>query len=74
MYGLDGEEIWYADFRKGEGVYSLPVFIDPISYEEGVYAQALANQQVCKINLEISRKGNKDIPAQLGKKCELLLS
>lgn len=69
MIGLDEEEIWHADFRRGVGVYSVPTFIDPIAYEEGIYAQALAEQQVCKINLEISRKANKDIPAQLGKKC-----
>lgn len=71
MYGLDGEEIWYADFKKGDGVYPQPDFIDPIRYEEGIYSSAVANQQICKANLEIARKGNKGMPAERGKNSRL---
>uniref|UniRef100_A0A3B4GHD7 HLA class II histocompatibility antigen, DR alpha chain-like n=1 Tax=Pundamilia nyererei TaxID=303518 RepID=A0A3B4GHD7_9CICH len=42
MYGLDGEELAYADFNKKEMIYPLPRFIDPISYVEGTYEQAVA--------------------------------
>uniref|UniRef100_A0A1A7XD42 Ig-like domain-containing protein n=1 Tax=Iconisemion striatum TaxID=60296 RepID=A0A1A7XD42_9TELE len=63
MYSLDGEEKWYADFRKGEGVYPQAPFIDPpYRYEDGTYAGAVADQQVCKYNLKIYRKATKDIP------------
>ncbi|CAF91234.1 unnamed protein product [Tetraodon nigroviridis] len=65
MYGLDGEERWYADFKRGEGVYALPDFVDPLKFPEGTYSQAVADQQICKINLGISRKGNKDMPREL---------
>lgn len=71
MYGLDGEEVWYADFKKGEGVYPQPDFIDPITYEEGTYSSAVADQQICKTNLGIARDGNKDMPAKLGKNSTL---
>uniref|UniRef100_A0A1A8QL25 Ig-like domain-containing protein n=1 Tax=Nothobranchius rachovii TaxID=451742 RepID=A0A1A8QL25_9TELE len=65
MYTLDGEEIWYADFKKGEGVYPQAPFIDPpIRYEEGVYAQAVADLQVCRSNLDIVLKETKDIPLE----------
>ncbi|XP_075891296.1 rano class II histocompatibility antigen, B alpha chain [Nelusetta ayraudi] len=53
MYGLDGEEMWYADFERGVGVNTMPPFADPLDYEEGTYEQAVANQQVCKANLGI---------------------
>ena len=66
MYGLDGEERWYADFRKGEGVYPLPDFVDPIKFEVDPYSQAVADQQTCKSNLGISRKGNKDMQPESG--------
>uniref|UniRef100_A0A3B4GF97 HLA class II histocompatibility antigen, DR alpha chain-like n=1 Tax=Pundamilia nyererei TaxID=303518 RepID=A0A3B4GF97_9CICH len=52
MYGLDGEELAYADFNKKEMIYPLPRFIDPISYVEGTYEQAVGDQQVCKTNLQ----------------------
>lgn len=71
MYGLDGEELWYADFRKQEGVYPQPDFVDLVKFEEGVYSQAVADLQVCKFNLGIGRKGNKDMPRELGKNSKI---
>ncbi|MEQ2303729.1 hypothetical protein AMECASPLE_019903 [Ameca splendens] len=67
MYALDAEEMWVADFKKGEGVYPQPPFIDPIRYQEGAYEQAVANQQICRSNLKNSRIGMKDVPVEKGK-------
>ncbi|XP_041744274.2 H-2 class II histocompatibility antigen, A-U alpha chain [Coregonus clupeaformis] len=62
MYGLDGEEMWYADFNKGKGVISQPPFADPFSYVPGTYEQAVGAQGVCKGNLATSIKANKNPP------------
>ncbi|KAM4714223.1 HLA class II histocompatibility antigen, DR alpha chain-like isoform 2-T2 [Anableps anableps] len=64
MYSLDGEEMWVADFKKKEGVEPQPPFIGHISYVEGTYQQAEANQQICRTNLEIDRKAMKDVPLE----------
>nr|AEO44574.1 MHC class II antigen alpha chain [Oreochromis niloticus]AYN72121.1 MHC class II antigen alpha chain [Oreochromis niloticus] len=64
MYGLDGEEIGYADFNKQKYMYPQPSFIDPISYQEGVYEGAVANQQVCRENIKLFGKGMKDFPPE----------
>ncbi|XP_012715027.2 HLA class II histocompatibility antigen, DR alpha chain [Fundulus heteroclitus] len=64
MYTLDGEELWVADFKQEKGVYPQPPFIDPITYVEGTYDTAVANQQVCRINLGNSRKAMKEIPLE----------
>uniref|UniRef100_A0A3Q1F4U7 Mamu class II histocompatibility antigen, DR alpha chain-like n=1 Tax=Acanthochromis polyacanthus TaxID=80966 RepID=A0A3Q1F4U7_9TELE len=61
MYTLDREEIWYADFSKGEGVRPQPDFIDPIDYPGG-YESAKANLQVCQTNLKMTREAMKDFP------------
>uniref|UniRef100_A0A8C9XCQ1 HLA class II histocompatibility antigen, DR alpha chain-like n=2 Tax=Sander lucioperca TaxID=283035 RepID=A0A8C9XCQ1_SANLU len=60
LYGLDGEEKWYADFINKRGVDIQPSFIDHISYPKGTYEKAVANQQICRQNLEIALKGLKD--------------
>ncbi|XP_047194918.1 H-2 class II histocompatibility antigen, A-U alpha chain-like [Hippoglossus stenolepis] len=59
-YNLDGEEMWYADFINNRGVYPQPSFIDHMSYQEGVYQQAVANVQICKGNLGTLRQALKD--------------
>nr|AYA57857.1 MHC class II antigen alpha [Salvelinus malma] len=61
MYGLDGEELWYADFKKGEGVVALPPFVDPMSFPEQ-YGAAVGNQGACKANLATSIKAYKNPP------------
>nr|AFD01247.1 MHC class II alpha subunit [Oreochromis niloticus] len=63
MYGLDGEEVWYADFNKQTGVEPLPDFADSIDFP-GHYESAAANQQVCKQNLQTLRKMMKDYPLE----------
>ncbi|XP_018530295.1 RLA class II histocompatibility antigen, DP alpha-1 chain [Lates calcarifer] len=64
MYSLDGEEIWYADFINKRGVEPQPSFIDHISYREGTYEVAEADQPICRSNLKNSRLGMKDIPVE----------
>uniref|UniRef100_A0A3Q1F116 H-2 class II histocompatibility antigen, A-U alpha chain-like n=1 Tax=Acanthochromis polyacanthus TaxID=80966 RepID=A0A3Q1F116_9TELE len=63
MYTLDGEVIWYADFKKGEGVRPQPDFIDPIDVPGG-YEAAVNEQQICRFNLNVSRRGMKDLPLE----------
>ncbi|XP_036967159.1 RLA class II histocompatibility antigen, DP alpha-1 chain-like [Acanthopagrus latus] len=63
MYGLDGEVMWYADFKNKKGVEPVPDFVG-ITYEEGTYQQAEANQQICRTNLENHRKAFKDFPLE----------
>ena len=67
MYALEGEEMWFADFVNKKGVEPQPSFIDHMSYREGTYEQAVANQQICKSNLKIVRTSMKDIPLNNGK-------
>uniref|UniRef100_A0A3B4HBL2 HLA class II histocompatibility antigen, DR alpha chain-like n=1 Tax=Pundamilia nyererei TaxID=303518 RepID=A0A3B4HBL2_9CICH len=62
MFGLDGEELAYADFNKQEMIYPLPPFIDPFTYQEGTYEAAVANLQICQQNLKTVRVGMKDFP------------
>ncbi|XP_053199702.1 H-2 class II histocompatibility antigen, A-U alpha chain-like [Scomber japonicus] len=63
MIALEGEEVWYADFNKGEGVVALPPFVDPITYQEG-YEQAVGDLQICKQNLKIFGNAMNDIPLE----------
>lgn len=67
MYGLEGEEKWYADFNKHTGVDPPPDFIGSFNYREGTYDTAVANQQICRSNLKIRRDAMKDIPLEHGK-------
>ncbi|XP_003459300.1 mamu class II histocompatibility antigen, DR alpha chain [Oreochromis niloticus] len=64
MYGLDGEEKWYADFNKHTGVDAPPDFIGSFNYQEGAYENAVANQQICRANLKVDSKGMKDFPLE----------
>lgn len=66
MYGLDGEERYYADFNKQKEIYVLPPFADPVT-NPGAYEGAVADQQVCRSNLKIRRNAMKDIPLEHGK-------
>uniref|UniRef100_A0A3B1K4E1 H-2 class II histocompatibility antigen, A-Q alpha chain-like n=1 Tax=Astyanax mexicanus TaxID=7994 RepID=A0A3B1K4E1_ASTMX len=63
IYGLDGEEMWHADFRLEKGVMTLPQFADPYSYVEGTYEGAVSNIETCKSNLANSKKAN-NYPAE----------
>ncbi|KAI4880978.1 hypothetical protein NFI96_013659, partial [Prochilodus magdalenae] len=51
MYGLDGEEMWHADFTQGKGVDTWPAFTDPRAYVAETYEQAVTAVEVCKHNL-----------------------
>ncbi|XP_066499496.1 H-2 class II histocompatibility antigen, A-U alpha chain-like isoform X2 [Hoplias malabaricus] len=62
IYGLDGEEVWHADFSLEKGVMTLPQFVDPYSYAEGTYEQAVADIETCRNNLGLSIKGYNNPP------------
>ncbi|XP_056156110.1 H-2 class II histocompatibility antigen, A-U alpha chain-like [Lampris incognitus] len=65
VYTLDGEEMWYADFVKKEGVEPQPPFIDHMTYQEGAYEQAVANQGICRQNLKVAQQAYKNPPLKL---------
>uniref|UniRef100_A0A667ZCU7 H-2 class II histocompatibility antigen, A-U alpha chain-like n=1 Tax=Myripristis murdjan TaxID=586833 RepID=A0A667ZCU7_9TELE len=64
MYGLDGEERWYADFKNHRGVIALPKFADQASYT-GFYELAEAQHELCKHNLAADRRAYKNPPPEL---------
>ncbi|XP_039465056.1 RLA class II histocompatibility antigen, DP alpha-1 chain-like [Oreochromis aureus] len=61
---LDNEVVWYADFNKHTGVDSLPAFADHPHWQEGMYEEAVANQQICRQNLKMARSAMKDFPKE----------
>nr|AYN72139.1 MHC class II antigen alpha chain [Oreochromis niloticus] len=63
MYGLDGEELAYADFNKQKEIYPQPPFIDPMNCP-GCYDTAVADQQTCRENMKRCGKGMKDYPPE----------
>ncbi|XP_063325246.1 H-2 class II histocompatibility antigen, A-U alpha chain-like [Pelmatolapia mariae] len=63
MFGLDGEELGYADFNKQKEIYPQPPFIDPIICP-GCYDGAVAFQHICRSNLKKRRDAMKDIPLE----------
>uniref|UniRef100_A0A3Q4I1U8 Ig-like domain-containing protein n=1 Tax=Neolamprologus brichardi TaxID=32507 RepID=A0A3Q4I1U8_NEOBR len=62
MYGLDGEEVAYADFNYHTEVYILPPFADPMTYP-GAYKQAVTELKVCRHNLKALGAVMKDYPS-----------
>ena len=66
MVGLDGDEIYYADFKNKKAVYPQPDFVG-FRFVEGIYQQAEANQQICKQNLDVARQAFKDFPLESGR-------
>nr|AAF65679.1 MHC class II alpha subunit [Aulonocara hansbaenschi] len=64
MYGLDGEELAYADFNKQEFIYPQPPFIDRFTYQEGAYELAVGEQHTCRENMKRFGKGMKDFPPE----------
>ncbi len=68
LYGMDGEEVWHADFIKGVGVVTLPDFSDPIGYD-GFYQAAVSQQVVCKQNLAVSIEAYKNPQEKMGRIC-----
>ncbi|XP_074484248.1 H-2 class II histocompatibility antigen, A-U alpha chain-like isoform X4 [Sebastes fasciatus] len=63
MYGLDGEEVWYADFMNNREVDPQPRFVDHISYPGGL-ENAKAELQICRTNLQNDRRALKDFPLE----------
>lgn len=67
MFGLDGDELYYADFVNKKAVYPQPPFADPMNFGEDAYQTSEAELQICKTNLENVRRGYKNPKAKLGK-------
>ncbi|KAM3590584.1 uncharacterized protein V6R79_012200 [Siganus canaliculatus] len=63
MYGLDGEELWFADFINKKGVNPQPSFVQQLDFT-GFYEAAVGELQICRGNLQNSRKFNKDVPLE----------
>ncbi|XP_015224608.1 PREDICTED: H-2 class II histocompatibility antigen, A-U alpha chain-like [Cyprinodon variegatus] len=62
MIALDGEEKWFADFKKGEAEEPQPPFMDHTSFPKEAYEAAVGDLQNCRSNLEVSRRASKGIP------------
>ncbi|XP_029591961.1 H-2 class II histocompatibility antigen, A-U alpha chain-like [Salmo trutta] len=64
VFGLDGEEKWYADFNKGKGVVVQPPFSDPLNYDR-FYEHAVGSQEILKANLAKCIKAYKNPPEKI---------
>uniref|UniRef100_A0A3Q3I9X7 Ig-like domain-containing protein n=1 Tax=Monopterus albus TaxID=43700 RepID=A0A3Q3I9X7_MONAL len=64
MFGLEGEEQWYADFVNNRGVDALPDFVDHFTFP-GLYEFALSEREQCRQNLKKLRAAYKDLPLEL---------
>ncbi|XP_004575941.2 SLA class II histocompatibility antigen, DQ haplotype D alpha chain isoform X2 [Maylandia zebra] len=62
MFGLNREELWYADFEKQMDVYPQPPFVQPISFGDEAYKIAVANLYGCRQFLQLSETAMKDFP------------
>uniref|UniRef100_A0A8C9XJZ9 Ig-like domain-containing protein n=1 Tax=Sander lucioperca TaxID=283035 RepID=A0A8C9XJZ9_SANLU len=54
MYGMDGEEAWYSDFKNKKGVLVLPSFADSVRVPEGLYEESVVSLQGCKNALKLA--------------------
>ncbi|XP_037336086.2 H-2 class II histocompatibility antigen, A-U alpha chain-like [Pungitius pungitius] len=63
LFGLDGEELWYADFKQGKGVNPQPTFVVPMDVP-GDYEYALSEQRMCRNILKMDREAYKDLPLE----------
>ncbi|XP_077401757.1 H-2 class II histocompatibility antigen, A-U alpha chain-like [Vanacampus margaritifer] len=64
FYGLDGEDMWVANFTANRGVEPQPNFVDHMSYSKEAFSVAVANVIACKRNLIIARQAMKDQPLE----------
>ncbi|XP_030621304.1 H-2 class II histocompatibility antigen, A-U alpha chain-like [Chanos chanos] len=62
-YEFDGDELGYIDFKKKEGISTLPDFADPIDF--AYYEFALAEMAACKVQLERAKYGFRKPPEQM---------
>ncbi|XP_062855481.1 mamu class II histocompatibility antigen, DR alpha chain-like [Trichomycterus rosablanca] len=61
MYGIDGEENYYADFVKQKVVNMQPPFAD-LGELQDMYEQAVGAMELCKQNLQMVKSLYKDRP------------
>ncbi|XP_077357075.1 H-2 class II histocompatibility antigen, A-U alpha chain-like [Festucalex cinctus] len=64
FYGLDGEDMWVADFTSNKGIEPQPSFVDHMSYGKDAFSAAVGELITCKRNLNIVRKALKDQPLE----------
>uniref|UniRef100_A0A8C9XLR1 Ig-like domain-containing protein n=1 Tax=Sander lucioperca TaxID=283035 RepID=A0A8C9XLR1_SANLU len=64
MYGMDGEEAWYSDFKNKKGVLVLPSFADSVRVPEGLYEESVVSLQGCKNALKLARGAFKNLPLE----------
>lgn len=65
---MDGEELWHADFIKGEGVITQPDFSDLLGWD-GFYQAAVGELEICKQNLAVAIKVYKYPQEKMGRIC-----
>lgn len=66
LIGTDGEETFHSDFKRKEGVVTLPDFVDYFTYP-GVYEQSIGDMETSKSNLAKCIKAYKNPVEQIGK-------
>ncbi len=66
MHGLDGEEMWHADFNQKRGVVTLPDFAIPIGFPD-FYETSVIEMTGCKSDVAFLTKIFKSPPPEMGK-------
>lgn len=66
MHGIDGEEMWHADYNQKRGVVTLPDFGNPIVFP-GYYETSLIEMKGCKSDVATLTNIFKSPPPEMGK-------
>ncbi|KAK2863601.1 hypothetical protein Q5P01_003134 [Channa striata] len=61
MFGLEGDEAWFADFNNHRGVDAVPDFSGRLIFR-GLYEGALKEQALCRMNLKTMQTALAKIP------------
>ncbi|KAJ8357983.1 hypothetical protein AAFF_G00046920 [Aldrovandia affinis] len=63
---LDGNEMFYVEFKNKEAVMTLPKFVDDWKAAETWVQQAQAQHQICLSNLNVAVKAEQSPPEEIG--------
>lgn len=66
MHGLDGEEMWHADFNQKRGVVTLPDFAIPLGFPH-FYETSVIEMTGCKSDVAFLTNIFKSPPPEMGK-------
>lgn len=66
MHGIDGEEMWHADFNQKRGVVTLPDFGIPIEFPRH-YELSVIEMKGCKSDVATLTNIFKSPPPEMGK-------